>query len=226
MILCLVKWLQPVHGYDVRRELLSWNVEEWANIAPGSIYYALRQLTDEGLLEEVATEQVGTRPARTTYRVTAAGEDEFEHLLRHFWWDYRQPVDPFLAAFSLLPALPRREAAAALRNRANLLRSSNAHLRAMLDSAWINESKPVHVASMFELNVARNEAEIGWCERIARRIDEGLGIFVAELPPGTDWRSGFSPTGPRASKEPDARVELATEPRRPGRRRESQPRVK
>src|SRR5437899_3730180 len=79
LILGLVKWLQPVHGYDVRRELLSWNVDEWANIAPGSIYHALRKLTEEGLLEEVATEQVGARPARTTYRVTPAGDDEFEH---------------------------------------------------------------------------------------------------------------------------------------------------
>src|SRR5688500_11438635 len=58
MILGVVRWLQPVHGYDVRRELLSWQVEDWASIAPGSIYHALRKLTDEGLLEEVATEQV------------------------------------------------------------------------------------------------------------------------------------------------------------------------
>jgi hypothetical protein len=30
MILGLVKWMQPVHGYDVRRELLSWQAEDWA----------------------------------------------------------------------------------------------------------------------------------------------------------------------------------------------------
>ncbi|HEY1485636.1 MAG TPA: PadR family transcriptional regulator, partial [Micromonosporaceae bacterium] len=41
MILGLVKWMQPVHGYDVRRELLSWSADEWANVAPGSIYHAL-----------------------------------------------------------------------------------------------------------------------------------------------------------------------------------------
>jgi DNA-binding PadR family transcriptional regulator len=196
MILGLVKWLQPVHGYDVRRELLSWNVDEWANIAPGSIYHALRKLTEEGLLAEVATEQVGARPARTTYRVTPAGDDEFEHLLRQFWWDYRQPVDPFQAAFSLLPALPRREAVAALRNRANLLRSSNAQLRVMLDSEWVTETKPVHVGWMFELALARNDAEIAWCERVARLIDAGQGRFVAEIPAGQpEWRSGFPRTG-------------------------------
>jgi DNA-binding PadR family transcriptional regulator len=167
MILGLVKWLQPVHGYDVRRELLSWNVERWANIQPGSIYHALRTLTAEGLLVEVTTERVGARPERTTYRITAAGEDEFEHLLRKYWWDYSQPIDPFAAAFALLPALPSREAAAALRNRANLLRAANEQLQATLGSDWMTTSKPPHVAWMFELTIVRNEAEIAWCDRVA-----------------------------------------------------------
>src|SRR5215510_1487466 len=133
MILGLVRWMQPVHGYDVRRELMSWQAEEWANIAPGSIYHALRKMTDEGLLEEVATEQVGARPARTTYRLTADGDREFEELLRKYWWDYKLPVDPFTAAFAFLPALPVREAAAALRNRAKLLDAANQAMRAGLD---------------------------------------------------------------------------------------------
>jgi DNA-binding PadR family transcriptional regulator len=124
MILGLVHWMQPVHGYDVWRELESWKAEEWANIAPGSIYHALRKLAEEGLLEEVATEQVGARPARITYRITRLGEAEFEELLRRYWWEYRAPFDPFLAGFAFLPRLPRVEAVAALRNRARVLRAA------------------------------------------------------------------------------------------------------
>jgi DNA-binding PadR family transcriptional regulator len=173
MILGLVKWLQPVHGYDVRRELLSWSVDEWANIQPGSIYHALRKMTQEGLLEEVGTEQVGGRPARTTYRLTPVGDEEFEDLLRKYWWDYKQPIDSFAAAFSFLPALPRREAVAALRNRAKLLAAVNNTFRGSLDSDRMRDFKPVHVGWMFELNIARIEAEIAWCERIASRIESG-----------------------------------------------------
>src|SRR3954453_1439828 len=105
MILGLVRSLQPVHGYLVRRQLESWQVEEWANVAPGSIYHALRKLADEGLLEEVATEQGGARPARTTYRCTGKGDLEFQEMLRWYWWEYTQPTDPFLAGFGFLPAL-------------------------------------------------------------------------------------------------------------------------
>src|SRR5688572_6503475 len=109
MILGVVRMMQPVHGYEVRRELLSWNAEEWASVAPGSIYHALRKLTGEGLLVEVATEQVGARPARTTYRTTPPGDEEFERLLRRHWWGYEPPLDPFLPGFAFLPAMPRAE---------------------------------------------------------------------------------------------------------------------
>ncbi|MCM0676216.1 PadR family transcriptional regulator [Micromonospora phytophila] len=187
MILGLVRWMQPVHGYDVRRELLSWNADKWANVQPGSIYHALRKLTEEGLLREVATEQVGARPARTTYEVTAKGADEFETLLRGLWWQLHEPPDPFAAAFSFLPALPRDEAAAALRNRANLLRAQNESTRAALESEWMRTTRPVHVGWMFELWATRAEAEIAWCERIAERIDSGVSYLPAELAGAEGW---------------------------------------
>jgi DNA-binding PadR family transcriptional regulator len=178
MILGLVKWLQPVHGYDVRRELVSWQVDRWANIQPGSIYHALRKLTEDGLLEEVATEQVGARPARTTYRVTAAGDREFEDMLRRSWWDYREAIDPFGPAFSFLPHLSRREAAAALRNRAGVLRGTLAEFAQEVADSPVN---PVHVTWFFELHQARAEAEIAWCRRIADRIEAGEGSHDSEV---------------------------------------------
>lgn len=172
MILGLVQWMQPVHGYDVRRELLSWSADKWANIQPGSIYHALRKLADEELLREVATEQVGSRPARTTYEITEKGAEEFTALLRGNWWSIATPPDPFMAAFSFLPAMPRAEAAAALRNRAAQLGAGNEQLRAAIGADWAR-SKPTFVTWMWELSMERSEAEIRWCGRIAGLIESG-----------------------------------------------------
>jgi DNA-binding PadR family transcriptional regulator len=174
MILGLVNWLQPVHGYDVRRELLSWRADEWANVAPGSIYHALRKLTEEGALEEVATEQVGARPARTTYRITPKGDREFQELLRKYWWEPQTAVDPFAAALSFLPALPRREAVAALRNRARLLDVTGEGFDPEVTAMWARD-KPVHVRWMFELGFERAKTDAAWCRRIADRIEAGEG---------------------------------------------------
>jgi DNA-binding PadR family transcriptional regulator len=199
MILGLVRWMQPVHGYDVRRELLSWSADKWANVQPGSIYHALRKLTDEGLLREVATEQVGARPARTTYEITPKGEDEFQTQLRGHWWNLAEVADPFLVAFSFLPALPREEASAALRNRARRLRSGNESLRAAMDSGWMKQGKPTHVTWMWQLAIARAEGEIAWCERIADLIDAGVPYLPEEMAQEPGWDQFRTDTGEDAS---------------------------
>jgi DNA-binding PadR family transcriptional regulator len=196
MILGLVRWLQPVHGYDVRRELLSWDVESWANIQPGSIYHALRKLSEEGLLAEVATEQVGGRPARTTYRVTEEGEREFAKLLREYWWEYKPPVDPFMPAFAFLPSLRREESVAALRSRADgIERASKAVREEMATAGWLDD-RPVHVGWHIDLMLVRRDAEVRWCRDVADRIEAGEGQHedcdydVAEA--GERWRQSIA----------------------------------
>lgn len=179
LILGLVRWTQPVHGYDVRRELLSWNADEWANVAPGSIYHALKRLTEEEMLREVATEQVGARPARTKYEITEKGEGYFQDLIREYWWEVKPAPDPFFAALSLLPALPEREAAAALRNRARTLRGM-AQSTATAAAEGLLKNTPPHVAEMFSLVVARAETEAAWCDRVADRVEAGeLSLVVS-----------------------------------------------
>ncbi|GLH98220.1 PadR family transcriptional regulator [Phytohabitans aurantiacus] len=186
LILGLVNWMQPVHGYDVRRELLSWSADKWGNVQPGSIYHALRKLTEEEMLREVKTEQVGARPARTTYEITPKGVDEFENLLRGYWWEVKPAADPFFAALAFLPAMPRDEAAAALRNRAAQLRAGSDGIEAAAEKGWLRD-KPPHVAWMWELAVARNEGEIAWCERVAELIESGTSYLPGRMPPHPGW---------------------------------------
>jgi DNA-binding PadR family transcriptional regulator len=172
LILGVVRIFQPVHGYDVRRELLSWHADEWANVAPGSVYHALKKLADEGLLHEVGTEQVGARPARTTYEITAKGEGEFQDLLRRYWWEHKPAIDPFTPAFVFLNALPRREGIAALRYRAQ-------HLRLLADAAEVRLENDIdwehaaHIVELFRLEQAKARAEADWCDAVADRLDKG-----------------------------------------------------
>ena len=106
LLLGTVRIFQPVHGYFVRRELLSWHADKWGKLNPGSIYNGLRSLARDGFVEEVGTEAQGGRPARTTYRLTDDGEDEFLRLLRDALWRV-SPFEPadLMAAWSFAPAL-------------------------------------------------------------------------------------------------------------------------
>ena len=58
LILGALRFMQPAHGYSIRRELESWHAEDWANIAYGSIYFALNKMADEELLA-VSEDQSG-----------------------------------------------------------------------------------------------------------------------------------------------------------------------
>src|SRR6266498_3366974 len=124
LVLATVRLLQPVHGYDVRRELLSWRADQWANVAPGSIYSALKVLVKDGLVEVVGTDQAGGRPARTTYRISPEGEKEMSALLREAWWNVTPPTDPFLACIALLYNLPQDEVTAAVQHRIRQLETA------------------------------------------------------------------------------------------------------
>src|SRR6476646_9117395 len=106
--------MQPVHGYEVRRELLTWRLEELANVKPGSIYSAIRTLEKDGCMAVDAQESGDRRPERTTYVLTGEGEKEFQLLLRQYWWTVTEAPEPLVPALCLMLFLPREELVAAL----------------------------------------------------------------------------------------------------------------
>lgn len=88
----------PRHGYDLHRWLEQSRADLWADILPGSIYHALRQMEREGLVVVEATERAGNR-TRAVYAITAAGREAYDWLLREGW---QQPRPAFPAALYTL----------------------------------------------------------------------------------------------------------------------------
>jgi DNA-binding PadR family transcriptional regulator len=183
-----VRVFQPVHGYFVRRELLSWRTEAWAHLNPGSIYNGLRVLARDGFLEEVGTEAKGGRPARTSYLLTADGETEFLTLLRGMLWNV-SPTEPdnLLAAWSFSWALSREEVIAAFEHRLEAIDASGrANEYAIVDLAHDPE-KPSHVAESFRLVQARLEGEASWTPEMIERLRAGEHHFAGDPAPALAW---------------------------------------
>lgn len=172
LVLGVVRIFQPVHGYDVRRELASWRAEEWASVAPGSIYNALKSLTKDGLLEVVDTNQVGGRPERTRYRLTSRGEAEFSDLLRDAWWAVRTPIDPLAAGVALISFMQRDEAIAALEARIAQIEGQIAHAKFAIDAIDDVET-PAHVRELIALLNVRIGSEIEWARALIPKLKAG-----------------------------------------------------
>jgi DNA-binding PadR family transcriptional regulator len=179
LLLGAVRIFQPVHGYLLRRELLSWQVEEWAHVKPGSIYSGLRTLVSHGLLDEVPGDPV-------SYRLTSDGEVEFRRLLVTA---LRAP-DPgdasrLLGGLCFMTVLPRAEVHEALRARGLVLEAMMSSASATVRSLEESRLAP---ASTVELSLVIGhwlQGERTWVQELCGRIDDGHYRFAGD-PEGPD----------------------------------------
>jgi DNA-binding PadR family transcriptional regulator len=69
------------HPYEIKRRLTQALIECFTDVDVGTIYYAVRQLAQSGLLTAVAHQRVARGGIRTVYRITSRGRDRFRELL-------------------------------------------------------------------------------------------------------------------------------------------------
>jgi len=65
------------HPYEIKRRLNASMVECYIDVDVGTLYYAVRQLEKDGLIEAVAEERVARGGIRTIYSITGKGRAEF-----------------------------------------------------------------------------------------------------------------------------------------------------
>ncbi|MGF1472801.1 MAG: PadR family transcriptional regulator [Rubrobacteraceae bacterium] len=173
---CAQQEKQALHGYDIRRELEMWKAEQWAQVAYGSIYYALKKMNDEGLVEVVSKDKSGGRPAKTEYRITERGKTEFQLLLRDYWWNRKPVIDPFQVALTFMNFMPRDELLAALRARTDKLNAELKGLEYLTAGSGLqtkNPYAPRHITENLRLAKAYYEAEVDWIQQTIRKIEAG-----------------------------------------------------
>ncbi|KGN37670.1 PadR family transcriptional regulator [Knoellia subterranea] len=169
LLLGTVMLFEPVNGYQLRRELLSWQVEDWAHVNPGSIYSGLATLARQGNLDRHDLVD-GTREV-AVYTSTPQGREEFERL----WFAAVETVDllsplPFHTGLSLMPLIERDRIVKALRSR---LANLDAKVREQLEAPRDLGSMPPHVGAMADLWMGLAQTEREWVANALGRIDRG-----------------------------------------------------
>ena len=197
LVLGAIRIMQPVHGYEVRRELISWRLEDTTNVKPGSIYGAIRTLEKDGCIAVHGRAGGDRRPERTTYVLTVEGEKEFQVMLRESWWTVSPAKEPLIPALCLMMHLPREELVRALQARMGALEGQldaiSFQRAAIRDGATgADGGIPEHVREIMDFAAARIRAEIDWSRGLQRRLRDGAYRFagedgVPELGPGKGW---------------------------------------
>jgi DNA-binding PadR family transcriptional regulator len=83
------------HPYEIKRRLEAAMVECYIDVDVGTLYYAVRQLEKERLIEAIAEERVARGGVRTIYRITPQGRAEFRRQL-HRQLEVEGPVSQTL----------------------------------------------------------------------------------------------------------------------------------
>lgn len=198
LVLGVVMLFEPANGYQLRRELLSWSVDEWANIKPGSIYSMLKGLASQGLIARHDLVNGSQRVA--VYTISDHGREEFDKLLHDA---ITTPEDgdqaDFHAALSFLPTMRRASFLVALSVREQKLRNANELMRSHLDQMQASGGVPPHVVATFGLQFALLTAEADWLTQFIGSIEAGKLSFVGEPPDG--WEPGPDDPGWRMARE-------------------------
>ncbi len=181
LLLGAVALFEPVNGYQIRRELMSWRVDEWGHVNPGSVYNGLATLAGQGHL--VRHDLVdGTREV-AVYELTDSGRAELYRLLA-LGIETVSPYDgvAFRAAIGLLPLISRPEAIALLDLR---LRNLEARIAEVDDAVTVKAAlAPPHAMRMMALHAEQMRTERRWLVELIDDVRSGLLSFRGER---LDW---------------------------------------
>lgn len=179
LVLGVVRIYGQAHGYRVGRELMGWGVEEWANVKWGSLYHALRKLSEQGRLREFVAD--GEVTGRTSYEVTEDGEAEFRRLLRKAL-STTEDEALLCAGVTFMIALPRAEAIELLRERLEQLEKNEAELRESMDLSDSEWDKPPHVRELFRFWHYSLDSGADWTRQLIVSLEAGQYVMADEVP--------------------------------------------
>jgi len=176
----------PMHPYELGRTLRDHGDERSIKFNHGSLYMVVQQLAKAGFVVAQETTREGQRPERTVYALTDAGRDELHDWLRELVEEPEHEYPHFVAALSLIAALPPAEALDLLRVRLGRLEAQRAETRDLRDDTLASGVPPLFLIEE-EYRLALVDAESSFVQRLIGRIDRPQGGW------GELWES--PPTG-------------------------------
>ncbi len=159
------------HPYEIRRRLTQAMIECFTDVDVGTLYYAVRQLAESGMLSAVAEERVARGGMRTVYRITPLGRQRFRELL-HAQFAAEGSVGETLYGPMLFLHLADLEVVAqALRAR---IERENARLKEIrkLRRQWA-AALPTGSRHLMEHMAEQCRLDVGWLRAVLADIEAG-----------------------------------------------------
>ncbi|MGH4018862.1 MAG: PadR family transcriptional regulator [Pseudonocardiaceae bacterium] len=149
----------------------------------GSLYMVVGQLTKAGFIVEQETTRDGKRPERTVYALTDAGRHELRDWLHELVELPQHEYPHFVAALSLIGALPPNEVVELLGWRLRRIGEQRTEIRELIDSSLAGGVHPLFLVEE-DYRLALLDAESSFVEQFIERINDpetGWGRMWSEF---------------------------------------------
>jgi DNA-binding PadR family transcriptional regulator len=166
---------QEMHGYQLN-EFIDAQMNFCVDLKRSTAYYLLDKLCRDGYVAE-ETGREGNRPERRVYRITPAGEERFQELLRQNLATFEPPVYAEDIGVIFEHQLDAAESVRLLQARREAILAHRARLEALHTSL-----PPSHTA-VIEHHLLHLDAEITWVDRLIAAPAKAAPHPPAERPP-------------------------------------------
>jgi DNA-binding PadR family transcriptional regulator len=185
---------QPMHPYELSRTLREHGDDRSIKFNHGSLYMVVGQLAKAGYITEVETSREGQRPERTVYALTDEGRAEFRDWLAELVAEPEHEYPHFVAALSLIAALPPSEVVPLLRHRLDQLRRASTEIRSLIDTTLARGVPELFLVEE-EYRLALLDAETSFVEEFIGKITDPQTGW------GPAWARFHGQTGPPPKEE-------------------------
>jgi DNA-binding PadR family transcriptional regulator len=159
---------KPRHGYEMEQVIEGRGMREWTEVGFSSIYYLLKKLEKDGLVES-QLEQTERGPARKVYRPTPAGWQALHDGVIEALSVPQPCYSPLQLGMANLPGIPPDEAIAALQQYCEALIAHREHAQERWDA---QKPLPYFVDAMFDHSITMIKAEIAWIGKLIKQVED------------------------------------------------------
>jgi len=157
---------QPRHGYQIEQVIEQRGMRKWTDIGFSSIYFLLKKLERQGLIEG-RLEKTERGPARRVYQAAPAGQRAFHTAVVEALSVPQHIHRSLLLGLANLPAISRAEAMDAIGQYRRCLASRVQVLESLRDTA---PAHPYFVQGILDYDLTVMQAELEWAERFIERL--------------------------------------------------------
>ena len=160
------------HGYEIEQVIEERGMRDWTEVGFSSIYYLLKKLEKDGLVEGRIEQAAGRGPARKVYHITPAGGEALRAGVLDALSVPRRRYSPLQLGLANLPYISHAEALAALQQYRDDLVARLEHVQARWES---QRPLPYFVDAMFSHSITMIEAELNWITGFTSQLADQAG---------------------------------------------------